>query len=117
MLEVIRKSGLHLHLPNERSKEWGTNPLEAVSGRASCVQISQNLPSQKCGATCCANPSNGAAESIFTYCCYRSQINAKNTDIDSGDNEKLFVKMGIKPGTWQLQVDKTKALKVWASKF
>lgn len=41
----------------------------------------------------------------------------KNTDIDSGDNEKLFVKMGIKPGTWQLQVDKTKALKVWASKF
>lgn len=41
----------------------------------------------------------------------------KNTDIDSGDNEKLFVKMGIKPGTWQLQVDKTKALKAWASKF
>lgn len=41
----------------------------------------------------------------------------KNTDIDSGDKEKLFVKIGIKPGTWQLPVDKTKALKVWGSKF
>lgn len=48
---------------------------------------------------------------------YKPDKCKKNTDIDSGDNEKLFVKMGIKPGTWQLQVDKTKALKAWASKF
>lgn len=41
----------------------------------------------------------------------------KNTDIDSGDKEKLFVKMGIKPGTWQLPVDKNKPSRCEAQSF